>query len=225
MSNDEEDIIDSHNRMLCGKHRREVCQLCCVDHRITNEIMKIGKDADIDAIMARHDRIQRAEHRAMAQLHIAQGGNGTITLGTEECQRLYDEVASRPGQQMCLYCGMKSDKLQLCRQCKEARYCNQECQKKDWKSHKKSCKAKAKALAEAEASGSGIESSAKESRKKELISWKQLEDMQGATARNRVLELRVMSQPIPFLRWCFDGKDFRKNNIEFDSEAPKSFLY
>ncbi len=38
----------------------------------------------------------------------------------------------------CGYCG-KSEKLLRCTKCKLASYCNRECQKKDWPSHKMSC--------------------------------------------------------------------------------------
>jgi hypothetical protein len=33
-----------------------------------------------------------------------------------------------------------SKNLQRCTQCKKARYCNQECQRKAWQDHKKDCK-------------------------------------------------------------------------------------
>ena len=40
----------------------------------------------------------------------------------------------------CSCCGKKSSDLKKCRACSKSWYCNQECQKKDWKEHKKICK-------------------------------------------------------------------------------------
>ena len=39
----------------------------------------------------------------------------------------------------CLYCARKSADVQRCSRCKEAIYCNQECQKAHWKIHKADC--------------------------------------------------------------------------------------
>lgn len=41
--------------------------------------------------------------------------------------------------QMCANCG-KTDSLKSCSSCKKTYYCSKECQKKDWKAHKSSCK-------------------------------------------------------------------------------------
>jgi hypothetical protein len=44
----------------------------------------------------------------------------------------------------CTTCGRSPQgdkKFSACGECKKARYCSQECQKVDWKTHKKSCKA------------------------------------------------------------------------------------
>lgn len=44
-----------------------------------------------------------------------------------------------------IYCGkcsrleQKSEKFKKCARCKSTYYCGRECQKKDWKRHKKSC--------------------------------------------------------------------------------------
>lgn len=42
----------------------------------------------------------------------------------------------------CRKCKKESNDLLRCSKCKEANYCNQECQKQDWISHKTYCKAK-----------------------------------------------------------------------------------
>ena len=39
----------------------------------------------------------------------------------------------------CDHCGERKDKLLVCGRCRKARYCASECQKADWKVHKKSC--------------------------------------------------------------------------------------
>lgn len=40
---------------------------------------------------------------------------------------------------MCSYCGVKSKKLKRCKRCKISKYCNSECQKKHYKTHKIEC--------------------------------------------------------------------------------------
>ncbi|KAJ3075417.1 hypothetical protein HK102_005622 [Quaeritorhiza haematococci] len=42
--------------------------------------------------------------------------------------------------QVCLSCGNSSVKLKRCSGCGSARYCDEECQKKHWKEHKKHCR-------------------------------------------------------------------------------------
>jgi hypothetical protein len=53
-----------------------------------------------------------------------------------------------PGGHVCYFCGSPKfvsatnpdGKLQYCSSCRGVKYCNSECQKKDWKRHKKECK-------------------------------------------------------------------------------------
>ena len=41
----------------------------------------------------------------------------------------------------CFTCGKSGAKLSSCSQCHRAYYCNRECQRKDWKRHKRACAA------------------------------------------------------------------------------------
>ena len=40
----------------------------------------------------------------------------------------------------CYNCGRKLDKHPLCAQCLDANYCDETCQREDWKTHRKVCK-------------------------------------------------------------------------------------
>jgi hypothetical protein len=42
--------------------------------------------------------------------------------------------------ELCGKCGREAEKMQKCSVCKLVRYCSRECQRQDWKEHKKSCK-------------------------------------------------------------------------------------
>jgi hypothetical protein len=46
----EEPCLDDRGFIFCGPRRREVCYECCVDHRVTNDILREGPDADLDEI-------------------------------------------------------------------------------------------------------------------------------------------------------------------------------
>ena len=47
----------------------------------------------------------------------------------------------------CFNCGKPGHKLPKCRQCSQAYYCNNDCQRKHWKTHKPVCQAAVAALA------------------------------------------------------------------------------
>jgi len=50
------------------------------------------------------------------------------------------KILFRP-KSVCAYCGLVDiEKLQQCSRCKQTWYCGSECQKKDWKDHKRECK-------------------------------------------------------------------------------------
>lgn len=53
----------------------------------------------------------------------------------------------------------------------------------------------------------GCRAAAKVAARPELISWDELEDLGGAPAAGRVLEVKIMAQPLPFGRHNFPGKD------------------
>ena len=47
-----------------------------------------------------------------------------------------------PDQKKCSFCGKHSEDLKKCSRCRLTQYCNQECQKKHWGTHKKICSQK-----------------------------------------------------------------------------------
>ena len=191
------DYIDESGKMYCGLHRREVCHQCCVDHRFCNEIICADGDLDMDALNARHDQLQETEHAAMVQMHRSEGGTGPVVLGSAESHRLFQAAASRPGQQACANCGMPGDRFRICERC-QTNYCSQTCLEAHWPEHKKSCKAIAKAGGLPVVEG-----------KDDLVGWKELEALQGGTADNKVLQLRVLSQPESSKRrYRFEGELF-----------------
>jgi hypothetical protein len=49
------------------------------------------------------------------------------------------ETGGGPKPDVCRNCG-KSGQLRQCGNCKQVKYCNRNCQKEDWKEHKKNCK-------------------------------------------------------------------------------------
>ena len=49
-------------------------------------------------------------------------------------------LRSREQEPKCSHCGTVGDNLKHCGRCGIARYCSQECQKAEWKEHKKTCK-------------------------------------------------------------------------------------
>ena len=58
-----------------------------------------------------------------------------------EMHNLFDFVAKQiPYQKMCSCCGNLSQALRRCSRCQLAHYCNQECQKKHWGTHKSVCR-------------------------------------------------------------------------------------
>jgi hypothetical protein len=75
------------------------------------------------------------ERRILCRMRGAREGNKTCSSEKicDDCKK-EDAVAKT-----CVICKKISDKRLLCCPCKTVRYCSSECQKKDWKSHKKTC--------------------------------------------------------------------------------------
>ena len=51
-----------------------------------------------------------------------------------------EEGEVKRAARVCQLCGKEAQRMKKCSVCKLVRYCSEECQLKDWKSHKKSCK-------------------------------------------------------------------------------------
>ena len=60
-------------------------------------------------------------------------------LPNEIQQQLHTSKATLPKSATCENCKEREKKMMVCGQCRQAYYCSRECQKKDWKQHKKSC--------------------------------------------------------------------------------------
>ena len=84
---------------------------------------------------------------AKADGNITETSNGIPNVSNDEivaCHhgQLHSNLvinSSETGVSSCDFCGMKSTTLKKCGACKKVQYCNQECQKKDWKKHKQVC--------------------------------------------------------------------------------------
>ena len=173
-----------------------------------NEIVAADTDESdtINEIVENNGRVQEVEHRAMAQQHAAEGGRGPLILNSETGQRIFDTVATRPNQEQCAHCGMTSDKLQTCSRCKDTKYCSKECQKAHFPTHKGPCKAAAQAREIEQQPADLLNDSTTSVPKGKRISWRDLEALGGDIARDKILELRILSQPVPFLRHTCEGK-------------------
>lgn len=90
-------------------------------------------------------RLERTPgYHAMAAQMMANGIAGPTYFGSG--MRTYDQVQSDKSDE-CAVCGKKQymvGRLMKCSRCQSRYYCSRECQKKDWKMHKKTCKAPAR---------------------------------------------------------------------------------
>ena len=65
------------------------------------------------------------------------GQFGELPYGVQK--QLQSPKAILPKSATCENCKGRERKMMVCGQCRQAYYCSRECQKKDWKQHKKSC--------------------------------------------------------------------------------------
>ena len=155
---------DSEGRTLCDKHKREVCQVCCIDHRVGNTLRvrfadRETSEKDIAAIQSEFYAESDAFHANMRARGIA------VVGGTQRMQDLFDDFtggrwapsrgkASPKTQRMafhsCAGCGVGgfADRpLLVCGRCRTVSYCSVDCQKQAWKKHKTTCHATTKGSA------------------------------------------------------------------------------
>ena len=146
-----------------------------------------GKDTEVDAALEK--AIQKKvdseiEMSAMAQAFHAETGKSTFEFGGPETQKLYEKYVATPNYESnprvdfhtCAYCHKVSEKkLRVCSRCKKVTYCDRDCQKKAWKAHKKICVP--------------VENSKV---KCAMMTWDQLEDLNGLPANGRTLEVRAV---------------------------------
>ena len=65
-----------------------------------------------------------------------------VEMMRKRVPRMAEVVKAGRGERkegMCARCGRVEGGLKACMKCKKVRYCGQECQRVDWKAHKKSC--------------------------------------------------------------------------------------
>ena len=223
----------------CSAHQKELCHDCCCDHRPTNEMTRAsrrGEVPDVEGVLARHDRVTQAEHDAVMQLRTTRGGQGPLELDSEEHRALFDAVAAPPPsgsaagqQQRCLQCGATAAAaaggqpavtLKRCSGCTlgHAKFCGVTCQKEGWATHRQECKANASVIKKAAAAGSPTV---------KIVTWEALEELEGQQATDSILEVRIMSVPMPpFMRSTVEAKD-RKGGvgtIAFYSTSPPAGL-
>lgn len=120
-----------------------------------------------------------------------------------------------PGEHQCAGCGLRRKKLLACARCLTARYCSKECQMAHYRTHKPSCLAAAASGKPAKDTGNARASNATNPRPRLLtsgpssdrVSWADLQRLQGMPAIGKVLEVKVATPPMPFLRYAFEGED------------------
>jgi len=70
----------------------------------------------------------------------ASGGESEEAEETNEVEGVKEDEAQQEAVRVCGKCGKEAENMKKCSACKMIRYCSPECQKGDWKAHKKSCK-------------------------------------------------------------------------------------
>jgi cytohesin len=61
-------------------------------------------------------------------------------IGHAEASQMIETTMEKLTRE-CEFCGCSSKRVKACSKCMKVRYCSAECQKQDWKEHKKECKA------------------------------------------------------------------------------------
>ena len=137
-----------------GKYFRMTTENCRVDFiwhdKATNNFLFFGgHKAVIKAMYIINHRIQMCTERNEAQPTVLEEPNADerstsayerSTSADERSTTSTDEEPSDDQAYDCFYCLKQSDvRLKKCGNCKNARYCDRECQKADWKNHKGEC--------------------------------------------------------------------------------------
>ena len=95
------EVYDAEGLIYCG-HGREVCDLCGMDHRLTNELER--QEGDFDEVYGRvsaaMERRQRKEDELMMRLHVAHGTGRPLTVGTTYAHNLRQEALARWGGEL-----------------------------------------------------------------------------------------------------------------------------
>ena len=140
-----------------------------------------------------------AERLAIAQAWKKENpSKHSMSYGGPETQRLFDQFASAPANiptsnhLTCSFCRKNSTTpLMKCAACRNAYYCDKDCQKQGWRGHKLEC-AKPD----------------NETKKKKYVSvsWSQLEKFQGQSTNGKALVVKVLSGE-SFTRQVLSCKD------------------
>ena len=62
------------------------------------------------------------------------------TIGVNDDPEAIEKMLNSDTKYTCASCGKMAKKMSRCTKCKMSYYCNRECQKKNWKLHKRICK-------------------------------------------------------------------------------------
>ena len=97
---DLDDIYDEDGFIYCA-HGHEQCELCCTDHRVTNELERRGgfSEAVYHDVQEAFQARQQAEMWYVQQMHAARQG-GSFCIGTRYAYSLRNEMLARFGDQL-----------------------------------------------------------------------------------------------------------------------------
>eukprot|EP00740_Mantoniella_antarctica_P004275 CAMPEP_0181354420 /NCGR_PEP_ID=MMETSP1106-20121128/3351_1 /TAXON_ID=81844 /ORGANISM="Mantoniella antarctica, Strain SL-175" /LENGTH=436 /DNA_ID=CAMNT_0023467081 /DNA_START=201 /DNA_END=1510 /DNA_ORIENTATION=- len=161
--------------------------------------------------VVKHPLIPDDDHLVIKSEVFTRGGQGPLELGSEEHRALFDAVAAPPPSGSAA--GSNSKAVYGCT-LGHAKFCGVTCQKEGWATHRQECKANASVIKKAAAAGSPTV---------KIVTWEALEELEGQQATDSILEVRIMSVPMPpFMRSTVEAKD-RKGGvgtIAFYSTSP-----